>query len=282
MSQIHPTACVESGAELGEGVCIGPHSYVGAKAVIGDGCRLHNGVTVAGKTKLGRGNELFPGVVLGMPPQDLKYAGGETELVIGEDNVFREHVTIHPGTELGGGLTKIGNHNRLLVGTHIAHDVTVGDNCIMSNAVQVAGHCYIEDCVTMGGMAGLHNFCTVGRHCLVGGLARVTVDVPPFTIFAGEPARVRGINSIGMSRWGFDQGSVSELRRVCKLLFSRRATLEGAHLLEKIAHLESNGPLDDNLQHFLSFIKRSMVEGVHGRYRESLRPDSPKDRSTFF
>ena len=282
MTSIHPSACVEKGAELGEDVHVGPHCYIAGEVVIGDGCCLHNNVTVAGKTRLGSSNQLFPGVVLGMAPQDLKYLGGQTELVIGDDNVFREHVTVHPGTELGGALTQIGDHNRFLVGTHVAHDVTVANHCILSNGVQLAGHCHIEDCVTIGGMTGLHNFCTAGRHCYIGGLTRVTVDVPPFMIVAGEPARVRGVNATGMSRWGFDAQAIQRLREVYRTLFSKRSTVEGDNLSQKLAYLESNGPLDDNLEYFVSFMQRSIVNGVHGRYRESMRQDSPEDRARFY
>jgi UDP-N-acetylglucosamine acyltransferase len=283
MSSIHPSACVDDKAQLGRDVQIGPHCYIGPDVVIGDACRLHNNVTVVGATRLGRGNELFPGVVLGTPPQDIKYHGGKTELIIGDDNIFREHVTAHPGTEVGGAVTRIGNHNRFLVGVHIAHDVDLGSHCILANAVQIAGHCRIEDCVTMGGMVGLHHFCTAGRHCFVAGLTRVTVDVPPFMIFAGEPARVRGINANGMSRWDFDDRSLQNLRQAFKLLFSRRAiTDEPNNLLKRIGELESNGPLDDNLRYLITFIRRSIADGVYGRYLESQRHDTAEDRSGFY
>jgi UDP-N-acetylglucosamine acyltransferase len=281
MSSIHATACVDPKADLGQDVEIGPHCYVGPGVRIGDGSRLHHNVTVVGKTRLGKNNELFPGAVLGTPPQDLKYRGGLTELVVGDENVFREHVTAHPGTELGGSVTRIGNHNRFLVGTHVAHDVTVGDHCILANGVQVAGHCHLEDCVTVGGIVGLHNFCTVGRHCYIGGLTRVTVDAPPFMIFAGQPGRVRGVNATGMVRWGFDEESIRRLRRAYKLLFSRRASAEGNNLLEKLGYLEADGALDENLQYLVAFLRRSIVNGVYGRYRESLRRDTAEDRARF-
>ncbi|MFQ6047912.1 MAG: acyl-ACP--UDP-N-acetylglucosamine O-acyltransferase [Phycisphaerae bacterium] len=282
MRSIHPAACVDSRAELGDDVQIGPHCYVGPDVTIGDGCKLHHNVTVVGKTVLGNNNELLPGVVLGTPPQDLKYRGGLTSLVIGDDNVFREHVTAHPGTELGGAITRIGNHNRFLVATHVAHDVTVGSHCILANGVQIAGHCHIEDCVTIGGMVGLHHFCTIGKHSYVAGLTRVTVDAPPFMIFAGYAGRVRGVNVNGMSRWGFDQQSIDRLRWAYKLLFSRRAQAEGNNLLEKIAYIESNGQLDENLEYLLAFLKRSIIDGVYGRYRESLRRDTIDDRARFY
>ena len=282
MTNIHPTACVEPKAQLGHGVEIGPHCYIGPDAVIGDHCRVHHNVTVVGRTTLGQGNELFPGVVLGTPPQDLKYRGELTSLIIGNDNVFREHVTAHPGTAIAGGETRIGNHNRFMVGAHLAHDVTVGSGCILANSVQIAGHVHLEDCVTMGGMVGVHHFCTVGRLSYTAGLTRVTVDIPPFMIFGGDPGHVRGVNATGMERWGFDEESVQYMRHAYKELFSRRAVSVGDSLAEKLDRIENGQAIDTNVKMLIDFVRRSLVNGVYGRYRESQRSDSDEDRSTFY
>ncbi len=282
MIDIHPTSVVDRNARLGEDVVIGPNCFVGPRVVLGDRCRLHNNVTITGSTTIGCENEFFPNVVIGCTPQDLKYRGGDTQVIIGSGNVFRENVTVNAGTELGGGVTRVGDHNRFLVGVHLGHDVQVGSDCIISNYVQLAGHSSIEDRVTMGGMIGIHNFVTIGRYAYVAGFVRITVDVPPYMITGGEPARVRGVNTVGMSRWQFDAERIERLREAFKLLFSRRALRGGGSLLEKVAALESNGAMNDDLRYLCEFLRRSTCDGVYGRYRESLRTDTAEDRGRFY
>jgi len=282
MNKIHPTACVDKKAQIGSDVEIGPFCVVGPDVVLGDGCRLHNNVTIVGHTTVGRGNEFFPCTVIGAVPQDLKYRGQRTELIIGDHNVFREQVTVHPGTEVGCGVTTIGNHNRFLIGVHLAHDVVVGDHCVISNYVQVAGHVHIEDRVHMGGMSGLHHFVTIGRLAYLAAMSRVSVDVPPFLVVAGYPARVRGVNVEGMQRWSYSKEQIDAVREAYRFLFSRKAQGAPSSLLERVRQFESNGRLDENTRYLCEFVKRSSLSGVYGRYLESLRRDTAADRGQFY
>ena len=282
MSDLHPQACVDPAAKLGGNVRVGPFCVVGPEVEIGEGCALHNNVTVTGRTRLGPGNELFPGAVIGTIPQDLKYKGSPTELHVGEGNIFREYVTVHTGTEVAGGITSIGNHNRFLAGVHLAHDTVVGNHCVIANYVQLAGHVHVEDYCHIGGLAAFHHFVTIGRDSYVGGMARVTVDVPPYTIMQGYPARVRGINVNGMNRWGLDSDSVAALKEAYRLLFSRKSDDPFANMLERIESLEAEGTVDEHARYLCEFLRRSTREGVYGRYRESLRTDSTSDREHYY
>ncbi len=281
MNGIHPTAVIEPGAALGSDVEVGPHCYIGPGATLGDGCRLMHNVSIYGRTTIGRRNEFYPGCVIGAAPQDLKYKGGQTELVIGDDNVFREQVTIHAGTEVGGGITRIGNHNRILIGVHIAHDVIMDNDCVVTNAVQIAGHCRIEDRCHIAGMSGIQSFVTIGRHAYVAALSRVTVDVPPYVIVHGYDPDVRGINEKGIKgRWCFSEEQVDRLWAAYKMLFGRN----GGKLAisQRVANLEAQGPHDEHVQYLLESVKRSVLQGVYGRYLESLRGDTPDDRRKFY
>ena len=282
MTEIHPQACLDEKARLGEDVRVGPFCVVGPDVELGDRCVLHNNVTVTGKTRIGAGNEFFAGAVIGTCPQDLKYKGSATELHVGEENIFRECVTVHTGTEVAGGVTRIGSHNRLLVGVHLAHDTEVGNDCVIANSVQLAGHVRIEDCCHIGGVAAFHHFVTVGRYSYVGGMARVTVDVPPYMIMQGYPARVRGVNFNGLGRWGIDESSISSLKNAYRLLFSRKPDDAFSNLLERVDQIESNGKLDEHTRYLCEFLRRSTREGVYGRYLESKRTDSSDDRRTFY
>lgn len=281
MRVIHPTAVIDPGAELADCVEIGPHCYVGPRAVLGEGCRLLHNVSVYGRTVMGRGNEFYPGCVVGAAPQDLKYKGTETQLLIGEDNVFREYVTIHPGTEVGGGVTCIGNHNRVLIGVHIAHDVHMGNDCVITNAVQVAGHCLVEDRCHIGGMTGIQSFTTIGRHAYVAAMSRIPVDVPPYTVVHGYELEVRGINEKALKgRWGFSEEQVDKLWAAYRALWGR--SNGGKTLADRIAAFETEGPHDEHVQYLLRSVKRSLFQGVYGRYLESMRRDTPKDRRRFY
>lgn len=281
MSVIHPTAVVDPGAQLGEGVEIGPHCYISAKVVLGDHCRLLHNVSLFGNTTIGCRNELYPGCVIGAVPQDLKYNGGQTELRIGDDNILREHVTIHPGTEVGGGLTTIGNHNRLLIGVHVAHDVHMGSHCVLTNGVQIAGHCSIEDRCHIGGMTGVQSFATIGRYAYIGGLTRVIVDVPPYMIVQGYDPRVRGVNEKALkSRWHLPDDQVEQLWVAYRTLFGKNGG--SRNLADRLTEVEAKGPWGEHVKYLLDSVKRSLFQGVYGRYLESLRRDTPQDRKRFY
>ncbi len=275
---IHPTALVDPRAELGRDVFVGPYCVVGPHVELGDGCRLHHQVTIAGHTRVGPGCEFFPTAVIGMKPQDLKYRGEHTRLEIGRNNVFREQVTIHPGTGAGGSLTRIGDDNHFLIGVHVAHDCDIANHCVVANHVQLAGHIKVEDYVWFGGQSGIHHFVTIGRHAFVGGLTRVTADVPPFMIFvaARTHARVRFVNGVGLKRRGFSEEEIAALKNAWFRLYSRRARLGGRAIHQMAGEILAEDGTDGNVRYLCEFIIRSAAHGRNGRYLEALRSDDPR------
>lgn len=294
MPKIAPSATVERGATLADDVEVGAGCYVGPDVSLGSGTRLMANVTVLGKTEVGSGNIFYPACVIGAAPQDLKYRGSDTRLRIGDQNVFREAVTAHTGTEVAGGVTEVGNHNQFQIGTHIAHDVHIGDHCIISNQVQIAGHCQIENHVTISGMVGIGQFVTIGRYSFITGMARCPTDTPPYTVL-GYDGYIQGINVRGLGRWGFPDSEIQSLRDLSKILFPKKGQnvtrfglraiygmwaghrddrYNGLTMAKRIQEAESNGPLNEHCLYLLEFMKRSILNGVHGRYLESLRRDS--------
>lgn len=281
MSRIHPSATIDPKAKIASDVEIGPNCCVGPDVTLSDGCRLYNNVTVVGRTTVGARNVFYPMCVIGAEPQDLKYGGEPTELVIGSDNVFRELVTAHTGTGAGGGVTRVGSHNRFLVGVHIAHDVVVEDNVIVSNGVQIGGHVHIESYATFGGMVGLHHFLTVGRYAFVAAMTRAPLDIPPFMIAQGPEGRVRGVNVQGMARWDFSQERIQALRTAYRDLFTDRSRY-GSTLIQRLEGVESNGELTEDVRYLIEFIRRSTSEGRAGRYLESVRSEDTRKRAAFY
>lgn len=302
MSKIAPSATVERSAELAPDVEVGPGCYVGPHVTIGAGTRLLANVTILGNTTIGAGNIFYPACVIGAAPQDLKYRGGDTKLIIGDQNIFRESVTAHTGTEVAGGVTEIGSHNQFQVGTHLAHDVRIDNHCVLSNQVQVAGHVHIESHVTVSGMSGVQQFVTIGRYSFITGMARCSMDTPPYVIF-GYDGYIQGVNVKGLGRWGFPEAVIQSLRDLCKFLFPKKAqnvTRFGLRALyglwagrrddkavsmtmaRRIQDAESNGPLNEHCRYLIEFMKRSILQGVHGRYLESQRRDAGGPRPTFY
>lgn len=286
MSTIHPLACIDPGARVGDDVTVGPFCHVGEGVSVGAGCVLQTHVTLLGPCQVGPRNTFFPNCVIGTAPQDLKYKGGATKLVIGEGNLFRENVTVHRGTEIdhrSGGTTIIGDHNLFMVGVHVAHDCEIGNHCILANHVLLAGHVKLEDCVNVGGACAMHHFVTVGRNAFVSGMTRVTHDVPPFSIVQGFDQEVRGLNVNGLERWKFSEESTSALRQAYKLIYPRRGDRFAGRTLDAIHEIESNGMMDDmHVRYMVEFLKRKLEFGTHGRFREHFRADSPADRGTFY
>ncbi|MFQ5490995.1 MAG: acyl-ACP--UDP-N-acetylglucosamine O-acyltransferase [Phycisphaerae bacterium] len=274
---IHPTALVDPRAELGDDVVIGPYCVVGPDVRLGDGCRLHHQVTLTGHTTVGKGCEFFPGVMIGLKPQDLKYRGEPTRVEIGNHNVFREMVTLHPGTVGGGEVTRLGDHNHLLIGVHVAHDVQIGHRCVLANYVQLAGHVKVEDHVTFGGQSGVHHFVTIGKHAMVGGLTRTTADVPPFMIFvaARTHGRVRIVNGVGLKRCGFSNEQIEAIKKAWLRLYARKARIGGRAIRQIAEEILAEPGVDDNVTYLCEFIIRSAAHGRQGRYLESLRSDNP-------
>jgi UDP-N-acetylglucosamine acyltransferase len=215
---IHPTAIIESGAQLAEGVTIGPNAYIGAHVEVAKGCTIGMGAIVEGHTTLGENNRVFAYAALGTPPQDLKYAGEPTRLEIGAGNTFREFCQINTGTESGGGVTRIGNQCLIMGHTHIAHDVLIGDRCIIANFTGLAGHVELGDQVVIGAQTGIHQFVKVGAFTMIGGASAVTQDLPPFCLAEGNRAVLRGLNLVGMRRH-LNREAIDALKPAFRTLF---------------------------------------------------------------
>lgn len=217
---IHPSSIIEPGAELADGVHVGPFCHIGAGVKLGEGVQLLSHASVQGDTNVGSGTRIFPFASVGNEPQDLKYAGENVSLEIGKDCIIREGVTINPGTKGGGGKTRVGNKVTLLANSHVAHDCMVGDGVILSNNVMLAGHCIIGDYAIFGGGSAVHQFCRIGHHAFIGGLAGVEGDVVPFGMAIGNRASLASLNIIGMKRSGVPRESIHAVRACYKQLFS--------------------------------------------------------------
>jgi UDP-N-acetylglucosamine acyltransferase len=215
---IHPTAIVHAGARIGPGTVVGPHAVVGEQVRIGRDCRIGASAVVDGWTEIGDGNEIFPFASIGLIPQDLKFRGELTRLVIGHRNVFREFVTIHRGTAGGGGLTEIGDENVFMAYAHIAHDCHVGNHTIFGNAATLGGHVTVEDYATISAFSGVHQYCRVGQHAFIGGFSVITKDALPYAKTVGNRARIYGLNKIGLVRRRFAPDAISKLRRAYRYL----------------------------------------------------------------
>ncbi len=268
MALIHPTAIVDPTAEIADSTEIGPYCVIGPQVVIGGGTVLHNHVTIQALTTIGKNNRIYPFAVLGADPQDRKYRGERATCVIGDGNRIREHVTIHRGTGNGGGVTRIGNDNLVMVAAHIAHDCTLADHIIIANQVMLAGHVQVEEGANIGGGAGVHHFATVGTCAFVGGLARIARDVPPYMIVEGNPAEVRGVNLIAMTRRGYQPDDVEAVKDAYKRLYRDN----DAAMTEKLADLRQQY-LEVGAVIKLCDALAAAADGVHGRAREHSRND---------
>jgi UDP-N-acetylglucosamine acyltransferase len=264
--RIHPTAIIHPRAELDPSVEVGPYSVIGEGVRIGPRTVLHNHVTIQGPTVLGEGNVVYPYAVLGAEPQDLKYRGGETALLIGDRNKIREHATIHRGTEVGGSRTTIGSDCMIMVGCHIAHDCVIEDQVVMANGCMIGGHCCVEFAAVLGGGVGLHHFTTVGTLAFVGGMARVTKDVPPFVVVEGDPAEPRKINTTALVRRQWSPLDIERLRHAFKLIF-RDLSMPALVAIDTLRRAPEQIPAVHRL---CDFLERTQV-GVHGRQLESAR-----------
>jgi UDP-N-acetylglucosamine acyltransferase len=218
--KIHDSAIISKGAELDEDVEIGPYSVIGPKVRLAKGVKLRSHVVIEGKTTVGEYSEIFPFVSIGSIPQDKKYHGEESELIIGKHNVIREYTTMQPGTEGGGMVTKIGDNGLFMAYTHVAHDCKVGDNVIMANCATLAGHVEIGDHVVIGGLSAIHQFVRIGDYAIIGGMSGIERDVMPFGAAIGNRAHLAGLNLIGLKRNGFSNKSQHDLRQLYKMLFT--------------------------------------------------------------
>lgn len=271
MTNIHPTAFVAPGAELDSSVTVGPFCYVGSRVRIGAGTTLGPHVTIQGRTTIGERNQLVGHAAIGGKPQDLKYAGEESALVIGDENVIREFVTVNIGTAAGSWITTVGDRNLIMACAHVAHDCVLEDEIILGNNVLLAGHVRVESQAIVSGGSAVNHFVTIGTLAMVGGMTRVAKDVPPYMVLEGSPARVRGVNAVGLRRRGKSQEVIDQLRDAY-----RRCFAEETPTILAIQELEARGDLHPEVRRLLSFL-RDMERGFQGRYRESLRRP-PADR----
>jgi len=251
MSKIHPTAVIDPAAEIGQGTEIGPHCVIGPGVRIGPDCVLQSHVVIAGPSEIGEGNIFFPFNSIGQRSQDLKYSGEPTYLQIGDRNCFREFCTVNRGTAPES-RTTVGNDNNFLAYSHIAHDCSIGNHVIFSNNGTVAGHVVVEDHVIIGGLSGIHQFCRLGLHSIVGGCTKIVQDLPPYMIADGQPAEVRGTNKIGLERHGFSVDQLKQLREAYRIIW--RSNLNVKQACETIrSQLQQTA----EIQRLLSFIEAS-------------------------
>jgi UDP-N-acetylglucosamine acyltransferase len=257
LAAIDPRAVVHPSAEIGEGTIIGPYAIVGPHVRVGRHCRIGASAVVDGWTEIGDETQIFPFASIGLMPQDLKYRGEETRVVIGRKNIFREFVTIHRGTQLGGGLTIIGDQNLFMAYVHVAHDCRIGNYTIFGNAATLGGHVWVEDFATISAFSGVHQFCRVGEHAFVGGYSVVTKDAMPYAKTVGNRARIYGLNTIGLMRRGFTEESLSKLKRAYRYLLVSKLTTSRA-----LRRIEEDDTLNcPEVSYLVEFI-RSSQRGV--------------------
>lgn len=263
MPNAHPTAIIHPAARLAEDVTVGPYTVIGEHVVVGPGTRIDGHVMVEGRTTIGADCHFFPFCSIGQPPQDLKYGGEPTRLVIGDHNVFREYVTLNLGTASGGGVTTIGDHNFLMAYVHVAHDCHIGHHTVLANAATLAGHITVGDWSTVGGLVGVHQFVRIGAHAMIGGCSGLGQDVPPYLIAAGRPATLYGLNAIGLKRRGYSDEQVQALKQVYQMLF--RSKLKRKEALKEVRAKWSASP---DVMTLVEFIEQS-ERGVCSPNRQS-------------
>lgn len=252
LALIDSTARVAGGAVLGPGVRVGAYCTIGPRVRLGRGTILESHVVIDGDTTLGEANHVFPFVSVGLAPQDLKYKGEPSRVVLGDRNILREFVTVHRGTQGGGALTRIGSDNLLMAGVHIAHDCQVGSHVIFGNAATLAGHVDVADWATVNAFSGVHQFCRVGEHAFVGGYTVATKDVLPFSKVVGNRASIYGLNGIGLSRRGFSAERLAALRAAYRVLLQSRLNTS-----EAVKRLETEGPFTEDVRALVLFIRAS-------------------------
>ena len=255
---IHPSAIVSPEAVVANDVWIGPYCTIGPRVHIGKGCRFESHVVVEGPTKIGEANQFYPFTTIGLQPQDLKFKGEDTFLTIGHHNIFREYVNVHRGTQGGGGITRIGNHNFLMAYAHIGHDSQLGDHIIMANAATLAGHVVIEDHATIGAFSGVHQFCRVGTHGYVGGYSVITKDVLPYSKTVSERnTQAYGPNVIGLERKGFTPHQLQDIKTAFRLLLQSK--LNTTQAVEKLKARPSS-PETETILKFIEGSERGVIK----------------------
>jgi UDP-N-acetylglucosamine acyltransferase len=236
MPTVHRTAIVHPEAKLHETVEVGPYAVIGPKVCIGAGSRVGPHVVIEGDTQIGQRNRIFQFASVGAIPQDLKYAGEATRLVIGDDNQIREFATLHIGTAGGGGVTQVGNKNLFMAYSHVAHDCSIGNGCVLANCAALAGHVLVGNCVTFGGLSAVHQFSRIGDYAFIAGGAMVAMDVPPYCTAQGDRAELAGLNSVGLTRHGFTEEQINRIKEAYKILFRSKLGLNEAIAKLRVEH----------------------------------------------
>jgi UDP-N-acetylglucosamine acyltransferase len=263
MADVHATAIIDPAADLAADVRIGPYCVVGADVTLAAGVVLHSHVVVEGRTQVGAGCEIYPFASIGHRPQDLKYRGEPSRLVIGAGNVIREHATMNPGTEGGGMVTRVGDGCLFMMGSHVAHDCRIGDGVVMANNATLGGHVHVEDHAVIGGLAAVHQFVRVGRCAMVGGMSGVEQDVIPYGMAIGDRARLTGLNIVGMKRRGCEREEIRTLRAAYQALFGSHDTLQ-----ERLQRVEEEygwaGPVQDLVAFVRADSSRALCQPRNG------------------
>ncbi|MHB8418977.1 MAG: acyl-ACP--UDP-N-acetylglucosamine O-acyltransferase [Myxococcales bacterium] len=249
---VHPTAIVDRHTELDSTAEVGAYAVIGPRVKIGPRTSVGPHAVIEGDTTIGADNRIFQFAAIGAVPQDLKFAGEQTRLVIGDRNQIREFVTLHVGTAGGGGVTRIGNQNLLMANSHVAHDCQLGDGVVVANSVALAGHVVIGDHAVLGGLAAVHQFTRIGRHAFLGGGAMVAMDVPPFCTAQGDRAQLVGVNTVGLTRHGFSAEAVSRIKTTYKIIFR-----SGLGLREALAKVKAELPGQPEVEELVDFIEGS-------------------------
>ncbi len=252
MSTIHPTAIIDPTAELHETVSVGPYSIIAGSVTIDSGTQIGSHVFIDQYTRIGKDCQIFPFTSIGTAPQDKKFKGEKTELVIGDENVIREYVTINRGTPDGGGVTRIGNQNLLLAYIHIAHDCHLGNGITMVNVATLGGHVTLEDYSVIGGLAAVHQFVRIGAHAYVGGKTGVSQDIPPFVLASGERAKLFGLNIVGLKRHNFSNEAIQALKKAYQTVIRSHLTIQ-----EAMIRVEKEVPVFPEVKQFLEFVRNS-------------------------
>jgi UDP-N-acetylglucosamine acyltransferase len=259
MAQIHPTAIVAPGAVLARDVVIGPYCIIGEHVALGPGVELRAHVVIDGRTTIGGETRLFPFASIGLQPQDLKYRGEESSLVVGCRNTIREYVTMNPGTTGGGMVTRIGDECLFMVGAHVAHDCQIGDHVIMANNATLAGHVAVGDYAFLGGLCAVHQFVRIGRHAMIGGMSGVERDVIPYGQVIGNRARLIGLNIIGMQRRGFSREDIQALRNAYHFLFHSPGNLSD-RVNETAERFAGSAPVEDIIRFIRADSSRAICQ----------------------
>jgi UDP-N-acetylglucosamine acyltransferase len=262
---IHPAAIVDKNATLDSGVSVGPFTVIGPKVTIGKDTEIAGHVTVVGNTTIGERNRIYPYAFIGTDPQDINYNGEDTRLVVGDENIIREYVTMSVATTKHEWVTRVGSRNMLMSYCHVAHDCEIGDGVVFANCLHMGGHVRIEDGAVIGGIVGIHQFVTVGKYAFIGGMSRITQDILPFLISEGNLARPRCINTIGLRRNNFDEARIKALEEAFRMLYNSDAPFS-----QRLEELESRPDLTDDVRYLIQF-SRNTAAGSQGRAREVLR-----------